>query len=91
VPFWRSYCEVTYTTCSRCQRKVPIEDCEWDAGLLVCKMYGCKDRDVNGSFEYAMAQEAARDRQELVPDPKLVHPDDVLPQVQHVSARAGTY
>lgn len=91
MPLWRSYCEVTYTTCMRCERKVPIEDCEWDNGYLVCKMYGCKDRDVNGSFEFATAQEASRDRQELVPDPKLIHPEDVLPQIQHISARAGTY
>jgi len=88
---WRGYLDYTYTTCDRCQRKVPIEDCSWDAGLLVCKVYNCKDRDVNGSFEYAMAKQCSIDTRELTPDPKLVNPTDVLFQVEHVSARAGTY
>lgn len=88
---WRGYCDYTYTTCSRCQRKVPIELCRWDAGLLVCTVYECADRDINGSFEWKISQEASRDRQELTPDPKLIRPTDVLLQIEHVSARAGTY
>lgn len=86
---WRGYCDWTYTTCARCQRKVPIEECSWDAGLLVCKVYNCKDRDVNGSFEFEMSRQCSIDRQELTPDPKLVNPVDVLSQIEHVSARAG--
>jgi len=62
----------------------------WDSGLLVCRPR-CKDRDVNGSFEYAESREASRDRQELVPDVKLYNPTDVLQQIEHVSARAGLY
>ena len=91
MPLWRSFCEETYTTCQRCQRKVPISDCVWDAGLLVDRMYGCADRNVNGAFEVAVSKEASRDRQELVPDPKLVHPDDVSLQIEHISASAGTF
>jgi hypothetical protein len=91
MPLWRGYCEETYTTCGRCGRKVPISDCSWDAGLLVCTMYNCKDRNINGAFEVAVAQEASRDRQELVPDPKLVNPADVSLQINHISASAGSY
>jgi hypothetical protein len=91
MPFWRSYLEYTYTSCALCQRKVPIEDCEWKGGFLVCKMYDCLDRNVNGAFEYATAQEASRDRQELTPDPKLIHPKDVLLDIQNINASAGTY
>ena len=90
MPLWRSYCEVTYTTCARCQVKWPIEDCSWDAGLLVCNRR-CKDRNINGAFEVAVAQEASRDRQELVPDVKLTNPTDVSLQINHISASAGTF
>lgn len=89
--FWRGFCDYTYTTCSRCQRKVPIEDCAWDNGLLVCTVYGCKDVAINGSFEYRAARECSRDRQELVPDPKLIRPVDVSMQIETVSATAGSY
>jgi hypothetical protein len=70
---------------------VPLEDCSWDNGLLVCNMYGCKDRNVNGAFEMAETREVARDRQELVPDPKLINPTDPIEQLNHISASAGTY
>jgi len=88
---WRGYEEYTYTTCQRCERKVPISMCDWQAGLLVCHIYGCFDVAINGSFEYRMARECSRDRQELVPDPKLIHPIDVTLQIEAVSATAGIY
>ncbi len=90
---WRGFGDYTYTTCARCQRKVPIADCAWDAGLLVCtdSLYGCKDKAINGSFEFREAREASRDRQELVPDPKLIHPVDVSSQLENLPASAGTY
>jgi hypothetical protein len=75
----------------RCERKVPIELCEWDGGFLVCTVYGCKDGSINGALEYAWAQEAARDRQELVPDPKLIRPTDVNLQIRQVAASAGKF
>lgn len=88
---WRGYLEFTYWTCQRCQRKVPLSMCHWDAGLLVCNVYGCQDRDINGSFELREAREISKDRRELVPDPKTYNPTDVLSQMEHVSARAGVY
>jgi hypothetical protein len=88
---WRGYEDYTYGVCQRCQRKCPLSLMKWDAGLLVCTVYGCKDRDINGSFELRMARELSKDRRELVPDPKLYNPTDVLSQMEHVSARAGTY
>ena len=88
---WRSFCENTYTTCSRCERKVPIAECAWNAGLLVCRTYGCVDTAINGSLELHWAREASRDRRELVPDDKLIHPVDPGSQLEHVSAAAGTY
>jgi len=90
---WRGFCDYTYTTCARCQRKVPIADCAWDAGLLVCtdSLYGCKDKAINGSFEFREAREASKDRQELVPDEKLIHPVDVSAQLENLPASAGTY
>ena len=88
---WRGYMEYTYTTCSRCQRKVPISLCSWDNGLLVCRVYDCLDRLINGTFEYAYTEAASQDRQELHPDEKLIHPVDVDMQIQRVGASAGTY
>jgi len=90
---WRGFGDYTYTTCARCQRKVPIADCAWDAGLLVCtdSLYGCKDKAINGSFEFREAREVSRDRQELVPDPKLIHPVDVSAQLENLPASAGTF
>jgi hypothetical protein len=88
---WRGYCEYTYTQCMRCERKVPISDCNWCDGLLVCHTYACYDRVINGSFELRVAREASRDRQELVPDPVLVDPIDPIMQLENVSASAGTW
>ena len=89
MAFLRGYCEYTYTTCQISQRKAPIEECVWKGGFLVWDRYA--DRNVNGAFEYAMAQEASRDRQELTPDPKLIHPKDVLLDISNISASAGTF
>ena len=88
---WRGYLDHTYWTCMRCQRKIPLSECVWDAGLLVCRFYGCADRDINGSFELRIAREIEKDRRELTPDPKTYNPTDVTAQLEHVSARAGTY
>ena len=85
----RGYCQYTYTTCAISQRKAPIEECVWVGGFLVWKQYA--DRNVNGAFEYAVAREASMDRQELTPDPKLIHPKDILLDIEHISASAGTY
>jgi hypothetical protein len=89
LAFLRGYCEHTYFTCAISQRKAPLEEAVWKGGFLVWEQYA--DRNVNGAFEYAMAQEASRDRQELTPDPKLIHPKDVLLDIQGISASAGTY
>ena len=75
----------------RCQRKVELSDCSWNAGLLVCHQYGCYDRNVNGAFEMEEAKQASTDKQELVPDPKLIHPNDILEDLNHISASAGEY
>jgi hypothetical protein len=88
---WRGYAEFVYVQCMRCERKVPISDCSWDDGLLVCHIYGCYDRVINGSFELREAREASRDRNELVPDPKLVNPIDPTLQLENVPASAGTW
>lgn len=86
---WRGFCDHVYVTCQRCERKVPISECEWNGGYLVCRIYDCVDRNINGAFEVAVSMEASRDRQELVPDPKLVNQVDVQSQIQHISASAG--
>jgi hypothetical protein len=88
---YRNYCEVVYTTCGRCQQKVPISDCDWDNGLLVCRINGCKDNAINGSLELGWAREASRDRNELVPDPKLINPVDPGIQILHLPASSGTW
>jgi hypothetical protein len=88
---WRGYNEYTYVTCARCQRKVPVEQCEWDAGRLVCHTYNCKDRDIIGSKELRWAEEASLDTKEWQPHPKIVNPTDVRLDIEHVSANAGTY
>jgi hypothetical protein len=88
---WRGYLDYVYTTCGRCQRKVPIGECEWDDGILVCRVYNCKDVAINGAFEYRVAQECSKDRQELQPDPKLINPVDPASQIETISARAGGF
>jgi hypothetical protein len=88
---WRGYCDYVYTQCARCERKVPISDCSWCNGILVCHIYGCFDRAINGSFELRTAREASRDRQELTPDPKLVNPIDPILQLENVPSSAGTW
>jgi hypothetical protein len=88
---WRGYLDYVYTTCMRCNRKVPLADCNWSDGLLVCHFYGCYDRVINGSFELREAREASRDRNELVPDPKLVNPIDPILQLENVPASAGVW
>ena len=78
-----------YYTCMRSQQKWPISDMSWDNGLLVANPE--KDVAINGSFEFRMAREASRDRQELVPEPKLIHPIDPFNQLSTLPASAGSY
>jgi hypothetical protein len=61
----------------------------WDNGLLVCNW--AKDRAIVGSFEYRMAIEAQKDRQELVPDPKLITPVDPRTQLDVLPASCGGF
>jgi hypothetical protein len=86
---WRGFNEHTYYTCMRTGRKWPIADMSWDNGLLVCNDE--KDGAIDGSFEYRMANECSRDRQELIPDPKLVNPIDPFSQIDTLPASAGIY
>jgi len=86
---WRSYMEATYFTCQRSQQKWPIEDMVWDNGLLVCRHLA--DGAINGSLEFNWAIEASKDRQELVPDPKLIHPIDPSTQLPTLPASSGVY
>ena len=79
----------TYFTCMRTNYKWPISDMSWDAGKLVCNW--AVDRAILGSFEFAMAREASKDRQELVPDPKLIHPVDPMTQLYTLPASSGIY
>jgi hypothetical protein len=86
---WRGYMDFVYFTCQRTNRKWPIEDMVWDNGLLVCR--DVADGAINGSLEYNWAIEASRDRQELVPDPKLIHPIDPGTQLPTLPASSGVY
>ncbi len=88
---WRGYNDYVYTQCMRCERKIPLSDCNWCDGLLVCHFYGCYDRVIDGSFELREAREASRDRNELQPDPKLVNPIDPILQLENVPSSAGTW
>lgn len=87
---WRGFCDFTYFTCQRCNRKMPLSLMEWDNGLLVCSDT-CKDGAILGSLEFNWAVEASRDRQELVPDPKLIHPVDPGTQLPTLPASSGVY
>lgn len=84
---WRGAGDYTYFTCQRTNYKWPVEDMSWDNGLLVCNW--AKDGAINGSFEFRTAIEAARDRRELVPDPKIINPADPSQQLFNLSASAG--
>lgn len=87
---WRGHCDYVYYTCQRCQQKWPIEDMSWDNGLLVCNER-CVDGSINGALEYNWAIEAGKDRQELVPDPKLINPVDPRTQINTLPASSGSY
>ena len=63
---------------------------EWDNGILVCSDT-CKDGAIVGSLEYNWAVEASRDRRELVPDEKLIHPVDPSTQLPTLPASSGVY
>jgi len=84
-----------YTTCMRCQHKIPIEAAQWDNGLLVCArtdgLYCKADGAINGSLELRWAREVGRDRQELVPEPKLINPVDPALQIETIPASSGNY
>ena len=84
-----------YFTCMRCQHKAPIEKMEWDNGLLVCAktegLYCSADGAVNGSLELRWAREISKDRQELVPEPKLINPVDPAHQIETIPASSGTF
>lgn len=84
-----------YFTCGRCQHKVPIDKMQWDNGLLVCAqtegLYCKADGAINGSLELRWAREVSRDRQELVPEPKLINPVDPAQQLETIPATSGTY
>lgn len=73
----------------RTNRKWPISDMSWDDGLLVCNW--AKDVSINGALEYNWAIEAQKDRHELVPDPKLIHPVDPRSQINTLPASSGSY
>jgi hypothetical protein len=87
---WRGYMDWTYFSCMRCGQKWPIEQMEWDNGLLVC-VERCRDVAINGSLEFAWAKEASRDRQELTPHEKLIHPVDPSTQLETLPASSGVY
>lgn len=84
---WRGYNDYVYGTCMRTNRKWPLEDMSWDNGLLVCNPV--RDGAINGSFEFRTAIEAARDRRELTPDPKLINPVDPSQQLFNLPASSG--
>jgi hypothetical protein len=86
---WRGNCDFVYITCDRTNHKWPIEDSSWDNGLLVCNW--AKDVSINGALEYNWAIEASKDRQELVPAPKLIHPVDVRTQINTLPATSGSW
>lgn len=86
---WRGFMEHTYFTCQRTNRKWPLSDMSWDNGLLVCN--DVADKVVFGAIELAWAREASRDRQELTPDPKLIHPIDPITQMNTLPASSGVY
>jgi hypothetical protein len=86
---WRGYMDHVYGTCARTNRKWPLSDMSWDNGLLVCN--DVVDGVVLGAIENAWARETARDRQELLPDPKLIHPVDPLSQIETLPASSGVY
>ena len=84
-----------YTTCMRCQHKIPIELAEWDFGRLVCArtsgLYCSADGAVDGSFELRAAREASTFKHEYEPEPKLVNPADPQIQLEGIPASAGVY
>jgi hypothetical protein len=87
--------EGPYTTCSRCQHKIPIALAEWDAGKLVCSkssgLYCSADGKIQGSVELRQAREVAIDKHEREPEPKLVNPADIGAQLEQIPASSGTY
>ncbi len=87
--------EGPYTTCQRCEHKVPIEKTEWDFGRLVCAktsgLYCSADGKVQGSLELKWAREASIWKGEREPEQKLVNPADPGAQLEIVPASSGIY
>jgi hypothetical protein len=75
----RSYFQGPYYFCVRCGSRVHIAEMEWQRGLLLCKKWDCVDSGVyplTGQREAAIAHALEIPTQELVPDPKLISPQE---------------
>ena len=68
----RSVLQVQYHFCSRCGSRRPIQELEWQRGLLLCKKYNCIDKHpLIGEREVAVAHALEVPTDELKPNPKL--------------------
>lgn len=75
----RSYLYDPYHFCARCGSRVHINDMEWQRGLLLCKKWDCVDYGVyplTGQRESAVAHALEIPSNELMPDPKLITPQE---------------
>jgi hypothetical protein len=76
MPLWRAEGENIYHYCSRCGRRMPLEELEWQAAQLFCRWSDCVDTAIVGSRDLAVARQVAIDRKELQPDPKIYQVKD---------------
>lgn len=72
--------------CSRCGFRFHIADMQWQRGLLLCTQY-CFDtaesgRPLVGQTEAAIAQVFTNPSKELMPDPKLTDPEQILASIE---------
>jgi hypothetical protein len=75
----RSYLQGPYHFCARCGSRVHISEMQWQRGLLLCTKWGCVDTGtypLTGEREAAIAHALEVPTQELMPDPKLISPQE---------------
>lgn len=74
----RSKLKSPYHYCGRCSVRRHLSEMEWQAGVLVCNTGQCRDTEIVGTHEAAIAKALAKESKEGQPDDKLITPPDSM-------------
>jgi hypothetical protein len=75
----RNFKQVQYHYCARCGSRVPIQEMQWQRGLLLCKQWDCVDYGNHGNYltgqrEANIGRVLEIPSRELQPNEKLMTP-----------------